>query len=335
MSTKGTNNKEDKVVSVPDHPNTKMELKVTSTASSSFTLVDDEKTGRCDDLKDHLNNSIDERNCSSPLSEDIPISCGPCLRLDACNLAPQDGPVYFFDLDNTLYPKSSGIAELMVQRIELFFVNYLKLPIAESKVLGARFYRDYGLAIKGLIRHFCIDPVEYDRFVDGGLPLDTILKPEYELISLMDRLSRRGACWVFTNAGRSHAERVIKLLQIETFFSGVIYCDYSEPNFPAKPDRIAFARAMQCARVSDPKKCYFFDDSIGNIRTAQDIGWNVVYVDEDAVTGHSSKDEINASFEILTADPQEQQNAEQQNEEQESFPTIQRIEEVEPILANK
>ena len=59
---------------------------------------------------------------------------------------------------------------------------------------------------------------------------------------------------------------------------------------------------MKCARVSDPARCFFFDDSIGNIRTAQEIGWNVVYIDEDTDTNkmESSIDEINASMEIIS-----------------------------------
>ena len=312
-----------------------MELKITSSL-----LLDEEYSTWKDDFTGlSAPNSIDKRNCSSPLSERINEINGHCLYLSPRHEAPKDGPVYFFDLDNTIYPKSSGIAELMVQRIELFFVKYLQLPAEESKVLGARYYQDYGLAIKGLIKNFSIDPLAYDEFVDGGLPLDDILKPQEELTNLLDRLSRKGSCWVFTNAGQAHAIRVINLLHLESFFSGIIYCNYSEPNFPAKPDRLAFARAMQCAHVDDPRKCFFFDDAVGNIRTAQEIGWNVVYVDEDAMTQQSSMDEINASLEILTSDPLEDNVAtitiipsQTQALFPFAFPTIRRIEEVERIL---
>ena len=301
--------------------------------ATSFTLLD-----RNDDVDELQSNSIDERNCSSPLRDDFQVkiceqnnkSFGHFLPLKPCNEAPSDGPVFFFDLDNTIYPKSSGIAELMAQRIELFFVNYLKLPLDESRILGARFYRDYGLAIKGLIKHFAIDPIEYDKFVDGGLPLDEILKPQERLKNLLNNLSKQGSCWIFTNAGKSHASRVLKLLELESYFSGIIYCDYSEENFPAKPDRLAFARAMKCVNVNDPNKCFFFDDSIGNIRTAQEIGWNVVFVDEDAVTMSSSKDEINASLEILTSDPN--QNTQTSVP---AFPTIKQIEDLESVLQIK
>ena len=300
---------------------------------NSFTLLD-----RNGDRDGKQINSLDERNCRSPLREEIESdrlveknnnSLGHFLPMIPYNTAPIEGPVFFFDLDNTLYPKSSGIAELMAHRIELFFVNYLKLPLDESRILGARFYKDYGLAIKGLIKHFSIDPIEYDRFVDGGLPLDEILKPEQRLTQLLDNLSKKGSCWIFTNAGKSHATRVLKLLQLESYFSGIIYCDYSEENFPHKPDRLAFARAMKCVGVTEPSKCFFFDDSIGNIMTAQEIGWNVVFVDEDANTKCSSKVQINASLEILTSDPN------QSNSESATFPTINLIEDLETILSFK
>lgn len=296
----------------------------------AFSLVDEGK----EDDGNGLNNIVDERNCSSldidnslnstikEESKDIRNSEKKhFLSLEPCNKVARDDLAFFFDLDNTIYPKSSGIDQLMVERIELFFVDYLKLPREESKVLGARFYKDYGLAIKGLMKHFSIDPVEYDRFVDGGLPLEEILKPNRRLTCLVDKLSKRGACWIFTNAGKSHATRVLKLLKIDKFFSGIIYCDYSETNFPSKPDRLSFLRAMKCASINDPKKCFFFDDSIGNIRSALEMGWRVVYVDEDSCFEDSSIDEINTSLEISTLDNNDK-----------IFPTVKYIEDIDKLM---
>ena len=97
-------------------------------------------------------------------------------------------PSSFFDLDNTLYRKSSGIAELMAQRIELFFQTYLHLPEAESRVLGAKFYRDYGLAIKGLIKHFAIDPGSMTGTWMAGFHLIPSWSLVTLLTSLLDRL---------------------------------------------------------------------------------------------------------------------------------------------------
>lgn len=262
-----------------------------------------------------------ETGSKSPLMQETRLPCHfmPLRPIPTAIASDPKHPIFFFDLDNTLYPKSSGIDQLMARRIELFFTEHLKLPIEESRVLGARFYQDYGLAIKGLIKHFAIDPVVYDEFVDGGLPLDTILKPSDKLKQILTLLNEHGTCWVFTNAGKTHAMRVLKLLDLQSLFAGIIYCDYSEPNFPSKPDRLAFQRAMECAAVDDPKRCFFFDDSIGNIRTAQEIGWKAVYVNEDAqeCTETLTVDEIVKQREILL-----------EPTSIETFPTVRRLEDL-------
>lgn len=203
-------------------------------------------------------------------------SLGSCLRLrDATE--GDDARVIFFDLDNTLYSKETGIAEEMGQRIRLYFEQFLHLPREEAATLGQRYYLDYGLAIRGLIQNFSIDPAHYDAFVDGGLQLEQTLGPDARLATLLAGIHARR--WVFTNAGLPHARRVLRLLGVEEHFEGIIYCDYSEPNFPAKPDRLAYERAMRCAGAT-PDQCYFVDDSISNVRTATELGWHAVHLDE-------------------------------------------------------
>jgi pyrimidine and pyridine-specific 5'-nucleotidase len=203
-----------------------------------------------------------------------------CLRLRPSLPAPSSLPVCFFDLDNTLYSSRTGIAELMATRIQLYFEQVLGLPEDESAALGRRYYRDYGLAIRGLVSHFSIDPAEYDAFVDGGLPLDDLLQPDPKLRATLTALHVRR--WVFTNAGRRHALRVLQLLAIADLFEGVIYCDYTEPGFPCKPGRESYERAMACAGVADPGLCYFVDDAASNVRAAAELGWHAVHLDEQS-----------------------------------------------------
>ena len=79
--------------------------------------------------------------------------------------------------------------------------------------------------------------------MDGGLQLEQTLGPDARLATLLAGIRARR--WVLTNAGLPHARRVLRLLGVEEYFEGIIYCDYSEPNFPAKPDRLAYERAMR------------------------------------------------------------------------------------------
>lgn len=201
-----------------------------------------------------------------------------------CQLKPRpqsltNEQVIFFDLDNTLYSKQTGIAEQMGQRIELFFDQFLGIPKEEAAQLGRQYYLNYGLSIRGLIENFQIDPKKYDAFVDGSLQLDGVVSPDPVLRSLI--ASMAGRKWIFTNSSITHATRTLKHLQLDDLFEGIVYCDYCEPDFPAKPDRLSYERAMQSAGISGrPDLCYFVDDNVNNVRAALELGWKAAYLDE-------------------------------------------------------
>lgn len=209
------------------------------------------------------------------------ISTAPSyLRINPLPSNYKDLPVLFLDMDNTLYSKSLGLSNQMKERIGMYFERFLGIPQEESVALGEKYFLDYGLAIRGLIKHFKIDPVEYDRFVDGGLDLDELIKPDLELKKMLKQCKAR--CWVFTNAGLYHAERVLRLLDIYEKFEGILYCDYRENNFPSKPERLAYERAMLVTQIENSQKqsVYFADDSVTNVASSLAVGWEAVLIDE-------------------------------------------------------
>ncbi|KAJ3295042.1 hypothetical protein HK104_003047 [Borealophlyctis nickersoniae] len=165
------------------------------------------------------------------------------------------------------------------------YFTKLGLPDEEAAKLHQRYYTQYGLAVRGLVKHHQIDPVAYDEEVDGGLPLEQLLKPDPELREILATL--QGAKkWAFTNAGRAHATRVLRTLGIEDQFAGLTYCDYSEPNFTCKPEIPYYERAMREAGISDHAKCYLVDDSASNIDTAKKLGWTTVHVADELPSDH-------------------------------------------------
>ncbi|KAK0537428.1 hypothetical protein OC842_001640 [Tilletia horrida] len=190
-----------------------------------------------------------------------------------------------FDIDNTLYSAKLGIAQLMSVRIQAFFRDRLGLPADEAQELHHKYYKEYGLAVRGLVRHHKIDPLEYDRLCDQSLPLDTVLQPDERLKKLLAKIDRT-KCRVIalTNAYKVHAHRVLNCLEIAHFFEEVIYCDYSKPNFACKPEKEYFDGALASLSGLDASefeipppphhhigKTYFVDDSALNTRAARDV----------------------------------------------------------------
>ncbi|KAI0750739.1 pyrimidine 5-nucleotidase [Daedaleopsis nitida] len=189
----------------------------------------------------------------------------------------------WLDIDNTLYSASVGISHAMGERIHAYFVG-MGLPEEEASTLHHKYYSQYGLAIRGLVRHHQIDPLDFDRKCDGSLPLEDLLKPDPELRKLLQDIDRsKYRVWGLTNAYNTHASRVLRILGIDDLVENIVFCDYSDPEFNCKPEpefyhnvsekNTCSACAMTIAGLRDPTKCYFVDDSLINIQSARNLGW--------------------------------------------------------------
>lgn len=193
--------------------------------------------------------------------------------------------VFFFDIDNCLYPKSTQVHDHMARLINEFVVKHLSLTPEDATFLHQKYYKDYGLAIEGLSRHHKIDPMAFNREVDDTLPLDDLLKPDPELRELLERFDKsKVKMWLFTNAHITHGRRVVKLLGIEDLFEGITFCDYSEKRIVPKPLPAMFDKAEREAKITDHNKIYYVDDSWLNCKDAFARGWlNTVHLVEPQV----------------------------------------------------
>ncbi|KAI0977541.1 Haloacid dehalogenase-like hydrolase-domain-containing protein [Xylaria arbuscula] len=196
----------------------------------------------------------------------------------------QTRQVFFFDIDNCLYPKSTNVHDLMVERIDKYFAENLHLSPEDASSLHKTYFQHYGLAIEGLVRHHGIDPLEFNARVDDATPLEDVIKPRPELKKLLQDIDRtKVKLWLFTNAYVTHARRVVRLLEIEDMFEGLTFCNYSAAPFLCKPRREMFLKAMEEAGVQDAKDCFFVDDSYNNCAAAQKLGWTAAHLVEDDV----------------------------------------------------
>lgn len=93
----------------------------------------------------------------------------------------------------------------------------------------------------------------------------------FKLFEDIDRSKVR--VWGLTNAYKHHARRVLRILQLDDLFDGLVYCDYEAEDFVCKPEPEFYIMAMKQAKISDPEKCYFIDDNRGNVDGARGLGW--------------------------------------------------------------
>lgn len=132
-----------------------------------------------------------------------------------------------FDLDDTLYPLSSGIAPHCSKNIQEYMIG--KLGIEESIVPDMCYilYKYYGTTMAGLRAiGYEFDYDEFHRLVHGRLPYD-LLKPDPVLRNLLLSLPIRKI--IFTNSDKRHTAEVLRRLGLEDCFERIICFETLNP----------------------------------------------------------------------------------------------------------
>ena len=143
-----------------------------------------------------------------------------------------------------------------------YFEKHLSLSKEAAEMLHERYYKDYGLAVSGLIKHHEVDPLEFNREVDDALPLDGLITPNAKLRRLLcDIDTAKVKLWLFTNAHVTHGLRVVRLLGIDDLFEGITFCDYGRRPFICKPHLEAYCKAETESGASSIENCYFVGKS--------------------------------------------------------------------------
>ncbi|XP_021888394.1 uncharacterized protein LOC110807553 [Carica papaya] len=136
-----------------------------------------------------------------------------------------------FDLDDTLYPVSSGLARECGKNIKDYMVERLGIDQSNIVDLSNLLYKNYGTTMAGLRAiGYDFDYDEYHSFVHGRLPYEN-LKPDPVLRSLLMSLPYRKV--IFTNADKIHSVKVLSKLGLEDCFEGIICFETLNPTHKA------------------------------------------------------------------------------------------------------
>jgi putative hydrolase of the HAD superfamily len=181
-----------------------------------------------------------------------------------------------FDLDETLYPPQSGLWPAIGERINLYMAERLGLSLEQASELRARYAKEYGVTLAGLMKEHHVDPADYLEYVHD-LPLARYLQPDAALNGMLARLPLPKA--VLTNASAAHAERVLNQLGIARHFTHIV--DIHALNFVNKPEPGAYARTLEILGAG-PQECLFVDDLPRNLQPAHALGFITVLARESA-----------------------------------------------------
>lgn len=221
-----------------------------------------------------------------------------------------------FDMDDTLYPMSSGLNLACRRNIIEFMLHHLHMEETEVPRMCVELYKEYGTTMAGLkALGYEFDNDEFHEYVHGRLPYE-VLKPDPVLRNLLLSMPQRKI--IFTNGDKAHVAQVLSRLGLEDCFEGIICFETLNPPLEpvdgmdvrdddadleggsgevnaidlaygrsssfspkspilCKPSVEAMEAAIQIADV-DPKKTIFFDDSTRNIASGKVAGLHTVLV---------------------------------------------------------
>jgi putative hydrolase of the HAD superfamily len=179
----------------------------------------------------------------------------------------------FIDLDDTLYPKESGVWQAIRRRIDQYVMERFQLTFADARLLRQDLFLRYGTTMRGLQAEYHVDENEYLAYVHN-VPLEQFLQPAPELAQMLAAYPQRKI--IFTNADTPHARRVLAVLGLSACFEQIIDIKAMAPYCKPMPE--AFQQALVQAGEADPARCVLVDDAAGNIQGARTAGLFVVRV---------------------------------------------------------
>lgn len=191
---------------------------------------------------------------------------------------------WIFDLDNCLYPASSGLFALIDERMNAYIRRLLDCDADEAHRIQKHHFHTHGTTLGGLMRAHDIDPHDFLEDVHD-IPLDLIERNE----SLSESLAKLpGRRFVFTNGDAPYARRVLEAIGVREHFDDLH--DIHANSYRPKPDPHGYA--LLCDRFGiDPKHALLADDIAQNLKPAKALGMTTVWVDNGSERGdHDAED---------------------------------------------
>ncbi len=183
-----------------------------------------------------------------------------------------------FDMDETLYPESSGLFKDVKRRIIRFVGQHFQLDPQESRKKHNYLSRTYGTTLGGLVTANAFQDTE--RYFDEVHPKDmaVFLKKDPLLVKMLSDLPVPKS--VFTNSPLEHALRVLDFLEIRDQFEHIFDLRFNQ--LLGKPNITAFRRVLDAIALQ-PEEVMLVDDRLDTLLVFKEMGGRTVLVDESSI----------------------------------------------------
>ena len=190
---------------------------------------------------------------------------------------------WIFDLDNCLYPASTGLFDLIDERMTAYIERLLDCGPEEAKRIQKSHFHAHGTTLAGLMREHQVDPHHFLADVHD-IAFDRVQCDE-RLARLLPRLP--GRRFIFTNGDAPYARRVLDRIGIAAHFDQLH--DIHASSYRPKPDPHGYR--LLCERFNiEPREALLVDDMVQNLAPAKALGMTTIWVDNGSERGNHNYD---------------------------------------------
>ncbi len=179
---------------------------------------------------------------------------------------------WIFDVDNTLYPRTSNLFAQVDRLITGYVMEVTQLDFDAARLQQKAWYRDHGTTLRGLMHVHGVDP---DHFLSIVHDIDySPVAAHPELVDTIRALP--GRKFILTNADTGHAAAVLaRLGGSEDMFDGIV--DIRAMKYSPKPTPEAYAALLEGHGIA-PDRAAMFDDLEKNLVVPHESGMRTVQV---------------------------------------------------------
>jgi putative hydrolase of the HAD superfamily len=190
---------------------------------------------------------------------------------------------WIFDLDNCLYPASTGLFALIDERMGAYIQRLLDCGPAEAKRVQKAHFHQHGTTLAGLMKEHEVDPSDFLDDVHA-IPLDRVRYDE-RLANALARLP--GRRFIFTNGDAPYARRVLEAIGLHAHFDDLH--DIHASSYRPKPDPHGYE--LLCERFGINPSRALLDDMVQNLAPAKELGMTTIWVDNGSERGDHGYDD--------------------------------------------
>jgi putative hydrolase of the HAD superfamily len=192
------------------------------------------------------------------------------------------GPVWLFDLDNTLHNASHAIFPAINVKMNEYMARVLGRDgeLADAATVNAArqlYWQRYGATMLGLVKHHGVNADDFLHAAHHFDDLAAMIRAERGLGRLFRRLPGRKI--LLTNAPRRYAQQVLRHLGLHRHFAQHIPVEEMKVHgqWQPKPSR-RFLRKLLASQGLAPGHCVLVEDTVANLRAARQLGMRTALV---------------------------------------------------------